>query len=67
MSQENDQTMQNLIEYSSNYSKTVGSLRFYFKVEITNFDAIAYDNNLKSFSCKKTKLLGNTVAQSTTN
>ena len=29
----------NLLEYSSNYSNTTGSLWFYSKDEVTNFDA----------------------------
>ena len=53
----------NLIEYSSNYSETTGSLWFYSKNEATNFDAdIANTDNFKSFKYKA-KLLGNTVAQ----
>ena len=31
--------MYNLIEYSSNYSETTGSLWFYFKDEVINFNA----------------------------
>ena len=54
--------MYNLIEYSSNYSETTGSLWFYSKDETTNFNAdIANHNNFKSFEYKA-KLLGNTVA-----
>ena len=42
--------MHNLIEYSSNYSETTGSLWFYSKHEATDFNAvIANTNNLKSF------------------
>ena len=42
--------MYNLIEYSSNYSETTGSLWFYFKDEATNFNAdITNTNNFKSF------------------
>ena len=52
--------MYNLIEYSSNYSETTGSLWFYSKDEATNFNAdIANHNNFRSFKYK-TKLLGNT-------
>ena len=52
-----------LIEYSSNYSETTGSLQLYSKDEGTGFDAdIMNTNNLKPFECKA-KLLGNTVAQ----
>ena len=35
----------NLIEYSSNYSETTGSLSFYSKDETTNFDADIANNN----------------------
>ena len=53
--------MYNLIEYSSNYSKTTGSLWFYSKDKATNFNKnIENTDNFKSF---KAKLLGNTVAQ----
>ena len=56
-------SMYNLIEYSSNYSETTGSLWFYSKDEATDFNAvIANNNSFKSFEYK-TKLLGNTVAQ----
>ena len=42
--------MYDLIEYTSNYSKTTGSLWFYSKDEATNFNAdIANNNNFKSF------------------
>ena len=52
--------MYNLIEYSSNYSETTGSLWFYSKDEGTDFNSnIANDTNFKSFKYK-TKLLGNT-------
>ena len=55
--------MYNLIEYSSNYSETTGSLRFYSKDEITDFN-----NNIKNADYSKSfnykvKLLENTVAQ----
>ena len=54
--------MYNLIEYSSNYSETTGSLWFYSKDEASNFNAnIANDNNFKSFKCKA-NLSGNTEA-----
>ena len=53
----------NLIEYSSNFSETTGSLWFYSKDEATNFNAdITNTDDFKSFRYK-TKLLGNTVAQ----
>ena len=52
----------NIIEYSSNYSETTGSLGFYSKDEATNFNAdIDNTNNFKSLKYKG-KLLGNTVA-----
>ena len=55
--------MYNLIEYSSNYSETTGSLWFYQKNETTNFNADnANDINFKSFNCKA-KLFGNTKAE----
>ena len=55
--------MHNLIEYSSNYSETTGSLWFYSKDEATSFNNnLEYTDNFKSFEYK-TKLLGNTIAQ----
>ena len=52
----------NLIEYSSNYSETVGSLWFHSKDEATNFNAgSANNNNFKTFEYKA-KFLENTVA-----
>ena len=49
--------MYNLIQYTSNY----GSLWFYSKDEVTNFNAdIANDDNFKSFKYKA-KILGNTA------
>ena len=54
--------MNNLIEYSSNYSGTIGGLWFYSKDEATNFNAdIVNKYNFKSFDYK-TKLLENTEA-----
>ena len=45
--------MYNLIEYSSNYSETRGSLWFYSNDEVTNFNAnIVNDGNFKSFKHK---------------
>ena len=42
--------MNNLMEYSSNYSETTGSLWFCSKDEATNFNAgVTNDNNFKSF------------------
>ena len=59
--------MYNLIEYSSNYSHTTGSLSFHSKDEATNFNAdITNTDNFKSFKFKA-KLLGNTVAQQNSN
>ena len=55
--------MYNLIEYSSNYSETTGSLLFYFMDEATNFNTdIANIDDFKSFKYK-VKSLGNTAAQ----
>ena len=55
--------MYNLIEYSSNYSETTGSLWFYSKGEANNVNInIANPNNFKSFKYKA-KLLGNTADQ----
>ena len=54
--------MYNLIEYSSNYSLTIGNLWFYQKIRATDFNAdFANDNNFKSFK-HKAKLLENTEA-----
>ena len=56
-------SMYNLIEYSSSYSETTGSLWFYSKDEATDFNTdIANADNFKSFKYK-TKLLENTVPQ----
>ena len=53
--------MYNITEYRSNYSKTTGSLWFYLKNEITNFNAyISNNNNFKSLE-DEAKLLRNTV------
>ena len=55
--------MYNLIEYSSNYSETIGSLWFYSNNEVNDFhNNIANTNYFKSFKYKA-NLLGNTVAQ----
>ena len=52
--------MYNLLEYSSNYSETRGSLWFYSKDEATNFNNdIANTNSFKSFRYRA-DLLGNT-------
>ena len=59
--------MNNVIEYSSNYWETIGSLWFYSKDEATNFNSdIANGNNFKSFEYKG-KLLENTVPQDAPN
>ena len=51
-----------LIEYSSNYSETTGSLWFYSKDEAVNFnDDIENTDDFKSFE-NEAELLGNTVA-----
>ena len=45
--------MNNLIEYSSNYSETTGSLWFYSKDEATNLNAdIANYDNFKSLNIR---------------
>ena len=54
--------MYNLLEYSLNYSDTIGSLWFYFRDEATTFkNAIADYDNSKS-SKYKTKLIRSTAA-----
>ena len=54
--------LHNLLECCSNYSDTRGSLKFYSKDEVTNFDIdIAYGNFFKSFKYK-VKLLSKTIA-----
>ena len=59
--------MYSLIEYSSNYSETTGSLWFYFKNEPTNFsNDMENTDDFKSFN-HTAKLSGNTVAQPTPN
>ena len=56
-------SMYNLIEYSSSYSETTGSLWFYSKDEATNFNNnIANTNSFKFFKFKA-KVSENTVAQ----
>ena len=55
--------MYKLVEYSSNYSETTGSLWFYSQDEATNFNAdTANTDNFKSFKYKA-KLLENTEPQ----
>ena len=57
--------MYKLIEYSSKYSKTIRSLWFYLKDEVTDFNAdIGSTNNFKSFMYKA-KLLKNIEADNT--
>ena len=59
--------MYNLTEYCSNYYETTGSLWFYSKDEANIFNAdIVNDDNFRSFQYMA-KLLGNTVAQPTSN
>ena len=54
--------IQNLMEYSLNYSEITRSLWFYSKDQATNFNLdIENNNNFKSFEYNP-KLLGNTVA-----
>ena len=48
-------SMYNMLEYSQNYSMTLGSLWNYFKDEIDDVDKNASDG--KSFKCK-TKIVG---------
>ena len=56
-------SMYNLIEYSSNYSETTGSLWFHSKEEATDFIIIIPNtNDFKSFKYKA-KLLGKTESQ----
>ena len=53
--------MYNLIEHSSNYSETTGSLWFYSKDDTTNLNAdIENTDDFESFKYKS-KLLGNTA------
>ena len=55
--------MYNVIEYSSNYSETTGSLWLYSKDEATNFNVeIENTDDFKSFKYKA-KLIVNTVAE----
>ena len=52
-----------MLEYSSNYSDTTGSLWFYSRDEATNFDAdVANSDAFKSFKYKA-KLLEDTIAE----
>ena len=55
-------SMYNLLEYSSNYSETKGSLWIYSKYEAANFNVdIANTDVFKFFKCRN-KLFGNTEA-----
>ena len=55
--------MYKLIEYSTDYSETIGNLWFSSKDQVADFNAdIANNNNLKSFKYKA-KLLRSAVAQ----
>ena len=59
--------MYNILKYSSNYSDTTSSLRFYCKDESTTINANITNNvAFKPFVCK-TKQLGETEAQSAPN
>ena len=53
--------MYNLLEYSSNYSYTSGSLWLYCKEDTTDFDSIKKGNNFTFFKYKA-KLLKNIAA-----
>ena len=52
-----------LIQYSSNYFETIGSLWFCSKHETTDFNAENFNDNDFNFLKCKAKLSGNTVAQ----
>ena len=54
--------MHNLIEYSSNYSETTGSLWFYSEDDTIDFNADIANNNSFKFLEYKVKLLETTVA-----
>ena len=56
--------MYNLIEYSSNYSKTARRLWFYFKYEANNFDNDIENAVSFNFFKYKAKLLENRDDQS---
>ena len=51
--------MYNLIEYSDNYSDTLGSLRDFKRNEIVDNANVTNDDNAPSFKYK-TNLIGNT-------
>ena len=55
--------MYNFIECSSNYSETTGSLWFYSKCDVTNFNAdIKSPDDFKYFTYKA-KLIGYTFSE----
>ena len=56
-----------LIEYSSNYSETTGSLWFYSEEDTIDFNADIANNNSFKFLEYKVKLLETTVAQIASN
>ena len=58
--------MYNLIEYSDNYSDTLGSLWQYKRDEIINNADVNNDDNAPSFK-QKASLIGNTEANGTKN
>ena len=58
--------MYNLIEYSDNYSDTLGSLWQFKKDEIINNADVTDDNNAPSFKYKA-NLIGNTEANGAKN
>ena len=57
----------NLLEYSSIYSDTTGSLRFYSKDKATDFNADIDDNAAFKSLLNKTKLIGEAEAQPISN
>ena len=60
-------TMYNLLENSSNYSVMTGRRWFCSRDEATNFNADIWNNATFKFFMYKTKLVGETEAQSTRN
>ena len=56
--------MYNLIEYSDNYSDSLGSLWGFKRDEITNNTNVTNDDNAPSFKCKS-NLITNTEADGT--
>ena len=59
--------MYNLLEYSSNYSDTTGSLWFHLKDEATNFNNDIRNNASFKFFMYKSRLVGETEAPHATN